>query len=75
MNEVDGLEVAKSQALKYVSARLRTKREVTDYLSKKGYENAVIHDVILFLEMVALFFRRGINSRPSLKNTSALMPM
>lgn len=50
MNEVDGLEVAKSQALKYVSARLRTKREVTDYLSKKGYENAVIHDVILFLE-------------------------
>lgn len=44
------LEQAKQSALRYVSARMRTKVEVHTYLSQKGYDSEQIEIVLAFLQ-------------------------
>lgn len=43
------MEKAKQLALKYLSARMRTKTEIEEFLSKKGYDGKQIEDVVAFL--------------------------
>ncbi len=44
------LDQAKDAALKYVSTRMRTQREVIAHLQKKGYANDVIRETVSFLK-------------------------
>lgn len=44
------MEQAKQAGLKYVASRMRTCREVGEYLQKKGYDHEVAQAVIAFLE-------------------------
>ena len=48
--EETALEKAKQAALKYVAARMHTRREVKEYLQKKGFDSRIAGDVIAFLE-------------------------
>lgn len=44
------LEKAKNQALKYITARMRSGLEMKQYLQKKGYDAEIILQVLEFLE-------------------------
>lgn len=43
------LEKAKAQGLRYVSIRVRTEKEIRQYLLKKGYSTEIIDQVIAYL--------------------------
>lgn len=47
---MDTLEQAKEMALKYLTARLRTRQEVKQLLQKKGYTAEITAQVLEFLE-------------------------
>ena len=47
---MDTLEQAKETALKYLTARLRTRQEVKQLLQKKGYTAEITAQVLEFLE-------------------------
>lgn len=47
---MDQLEQAKNAALKYVTARVRTQRQVQQQLTKKGYDAETISQVVAFLQ-------------------------
>lgn len=47
---MEQLEQAKQTALRYVAARMHTTQEVRQLLQKKGYEDALIQNVIAFLK-------------------------
>lgn len=47
---MEQLEQAKQTALRYVAARMHTTQEVRQLLQKKGYDDALIRNVIAFLE-------------------------
>ncbi len=44
------LEEARQAGLKYVASRMRTRREVQEYLQKQGYGREIIQNVVIFLE-------------------------
>lgn len=44
------IETAKGQALHYLMIRMRSRQEMVQYLQKKGYDDEIISQVLLFLE-------------------------
>lgn len=43
------LEEAKGQAVKYLTARMRSEHEMREYLEKKGYSSEIVAEVLAFL--------------------------
>lgn len=47
---VKELEQAKQAGLKYIAGRMHTRREVKEYLQKKGYAGELVQEVLSFLD-------------------------